>query len=133
MLAEIRDYLKTLDIANYYTIGKLENAKEQAICVYGDGYTRRVEAVGRNSSYDIMGIRILYHGTKNLKDTEQVARSLYESIRYIVNTTMGTLYVQYLDLNYSEPVFLGTDANGVYEYVISGVVYYRKSESEDNE
>ena len=131
MLAEIRDYLKTLNIANYYTIGKLDNSKERAVCVYSDGYLERVEAIGRNSSYDITGIRILYHGTKNLNETEQVVRSLYDSLRYITDTDMGTLHVQYLDLNYSEPVFLGTDANGVYEYIISGVIYYRK-ESEDN-
>lgn len=133
MLAEIRDYLKTLNIADYYTIGKIDNAKERAIGVYGDGYLGRVEAFGKNSSYDITGIRILYHGTKNLKETEQVARSLYESLRYITDIDMSSIHIQYLDLNYSEPVFLGTDSNGVYEYVISGVIYYRRTESEDNE
>ena len=79
MLAEIRDYLKTLNIADYCTIGKIDNSKENAIGVYGDGMMGRIEAFGKNSSYDITGIRILYHGTKNLNDTEQVARSLYKN------------------------------------------------------
>ena len=131
MLADIRDYIKTLEIAEYYTIGKMDNSKEKAICIYGDGYLAKVEAFGKNSSYDIAGFRILYHGTKNLKETEQVARSLYDSLRYITDTDMGTMHVQYFDLNYAEPVFLGTDSNGVFEYIISGVVYYKK-ESEDN-
>lgn len=131
MLADIRDYIKTLEIADYCTIGKIDNSKEKAIGIYGDGYMARVEAFGKNSSYDVMGVRILYHGTKNLKETEQVARSLYDALRYITDTDMGTIHVQYFDLNYSEPVFLGTDGNGVFEYIVSGVVYYRK-ESEDN-
>ena len=44
---------------------------------------------------------------------------------------MGNVHIQYWDLNYTEPVLLGTDNNGVYEYLISGVVYYKR-ESEDN-
>lgn len=131
MLAEFRDYIASLELADYHTIGKFDNSKENAICIYGDGYLKRVEAFGKKSSYDMAGVRIIYHGTKNLKDTENVARSLYDALRYITDTDMDTVHVQYFDTNYSEPVFLGTDANGVYEYVISGVIYYSK-ESEDN-
>ena len=126
MLDQIRDYIKSLNVADYYTIGLIDNSKEKAIGVYSDGYTRRVEAVGKLSSYDIAGIRIIYHGTKNLKNTESVARSLYESLRYLNDTDMGNLHIQYFDLNYSEPVFLGTDQNGVYEYAISATAYIRK-------
>lgn len=126
MLADIRDYLKTLNLASFCSIGKIDNAKENVIGIYGDGYARRVEAMGKNSSYDIQGVRILYHGTKNLKDTETVARSLYDQLRYITGVQMGNIYVQYFDLSYAEPVLVGTDANGVFEYVISGAVYYRK-------
>lgn len=127
MLTEFKDYLKTLETkADYYSIGLVDNAKEKAIGVYGDGYQRRVEAIGKHSSYDTAGIRILIHWTKNLKDTEAIAKSLYDEIRYIEGTDMGSIHVQYFDLNYSEPVFLGTDSNGVYEYMISGVAYYRK-------
>lgn len=130
MLAQIRDYIESLDIADYYSIGKIDNSKEKAIGVYGDSHARRVEAIGKASSYDIASVRILYHGTKNLNDTEAVARSLYEALRYITDTDMGTLHLQYLDLNYSEPVLVGTDENGVFEYVISGVVYYRRESEE---
>lgn len=126
MLAEFKDYLKTLNIADHYSIGKIDNSKERSIGVYADGYQRRVEAIGKASSYGTAGIRILLHWTKNLRETETVARSLYDELRYITDTDMGSVHVQYLYLNYDEPVFLGTDANGVYEYVISGVIYYRR-------
>lgn len=127
MLATIRDYLKTLDSkADHYSIGKIDNSKDKSIGVYGDGYQTRVEAVGRASSYDTAGIRILIHWNKNANATEAFARSLYEELRYIQDTDMGTVHVQYLDLTYSEPIFLGTDENGVYEYLISCVVYFRR-------
>jgi len=127
MLAEFRDYLKTLNSkADHYSIGKIENSKEKSIGVYADSHQRRIEAVGKKSSYDTAGIRILIHWNKNLKETEAFARSLYEEIRYITDTDMGTVHVHYLDLLYEEPVFIGTDDNGVYEYVISGVFYYQR-------
>lgn len=126
MLSVFRDYISTLGIGEHFTIGKIDNSKDKSIGVYGDGYQRRVEAIGKCSSYDTAGIRILIHWTKNLADTETNARSLYESLRYITDTDMGEVHIQYFMLNYDEPVFLGTDENGVYEYMISGVAYYRK-------
>lgn len=125
MLAEFRDYIKTLDVADYYSIGKIDNSKEKSLGIYGDSTRRRIEAVGRNKSYSIFQFRILLHWNKNLNETETQARSLFNQLRYITDTDMGTMHVQYLDLSYEEPVFVGTDSNGVYEYVISGTIYYR--------
>ena len=44
-------------------------------------------------------------------------------------------YLQSLDaakLDYDEPISIGTDENGVYEYVISGTIYYRKEQINGN-
>lgn len=126
MIAEFRDYLKTLNVAQNYYIGKIENSKEYSLGVYADTSRRRVEAVGKDSSYGAFGVRLLLHWNKNAKETETQARSLHSTIRYITNTDMTDIHVQYLDLDYDEPIFVGTDANGVYEYVITGTIYYRK-------
>lgn len=126
MLSDIRNYIASLGIADAVTIGKIDDSKTNVIGIYGDGYNRRIESIGLHSSYDVAGLRILYHGTKNLKDTEAIARSLYSRIRYITHTTMGNIHIQYLDLQYDEPVFVGTDSLGVYEYVIPCVLYYRR-------
>ena len=125
MLAELRDYLKTLDVADYYSIGKIDNSKEKSLGVYADSTLRRVEAIGKNKSYGIFQFRILLHWNKNLKETETQARSIFDQLRYITNTDMDTMHVQYLDLEHEEPIFVGTDSNGVYEYVIKGNIYYR--------
>lgn len=128
MIAEFRDYLKTLNVADYYYIGKIEQSKECVIGVYADTPTRRVEAVGKASSYGTFGIRILLHWNKNAKQTEEQALSLYEIIRYTQDVQMGDVFVEYLDLDYDAPIFVGTDQNGVYEYVIQGTIYYRKDQ-----
>lgn len=127
ILANIRDYLKTLDVADDYYIGKIENSKLKTIGVYGTmGGLRRVEAIGLDSSYDIAGVRFLVHWNKNANETEIASRNLFEKLRYIKDTDMGDTHVQYFDLMESEPTFIGTDDNGVYEYHISARVFYRR-------
>ena len=143
MIVEFKDYLKTLNVADYYYIGKIENIKEKVLGIYADGGTRRVEAVGKDSSYGTFGVRLLLHWNKNAKETEESARHLFDAIRYITDTDMthteildsgasdedvvtSTVHVQYIDWDYDEPVFLGSDENNVYEYVITGTIYYKK-------
>ena len=145
MIVEFKDYLKTLNVADYYYIGKIENIKEKVLGIYADGSTSRVEAVGKDSSYGKAGVRLLLHWNKNAKETEASALNLFEQIRYITDTDMThteirdegasdeevvttTVHVQYIDWDYDAPMFIGTDDNNVYEYVISGTIYYRKEQ-----
>lgn len=126
MLAEFRDYLKTQIEADHYSIGKIDGTKDKSVGVYSDGSYERIEAIGRAKTYDRAGIRILIHWNKNMRETETVARDLYEKLRYITDTDFGDIHVYYLDLQYGEPVYVGTDDEGVYEYVIRCVVYYER-------
>lgn len=126
MTTNFKNYLKTLDVADFFYVGKIDNAKEKVIGVYAVGRQARVEAIGRNSSYDIATLRILVHWNKNAKETEIAARELFEKIRYITDTDMGDTHVDYVDIMDGEPMFIGSDENGVYEYHISLRVYYRR-------
>ena len=126
MLANFRDYLKTLDVASNYYLGKMVNETEQSLGVYSQQGLRRVEAIGKDSSYDIAGFVLLLHWNKNANESETAARDLFEKIRYITDTDMGNTHVDYLDLLEAEPTFLGTDGNGVYEFSIAGRIYYRR-------
>lgn len=132
MIAEFRDYLKTLNVAQNYSIGKIDNAKDYSLGVYGGTQTSRTEAIGRASSYHTFGFRILLHWNKNARETEENAFVLFEKIRYITDLDMTDIHVQYIDLDYDEPISVGTDENGVYEYVISGTIYYRKEQINGN-
>lgn len=132
MIAQFRDYLKTLNVATYYSIGKIDNSKDRSLGVYPDTYTRRVEAIGKESSYGAFGVKLLLHWNKNANETEQSAFNLFEKIRYITDLDMTDVHVQYIDWDNDCPISLGTDENGVYEYVITGTIYYRKDQINGN-
>lgn len=121
MLKQFKDYLKTLSLADYYYVGKIENSKLKVLGLYSD-LSNRVEAVGKESSYEIAGFRLLIHWNRNAVETEAQASLVYESIRYISDTEMTDVYVAFIDAD--KPVFLGTDDNNVYEYVINGRIFY---------
>jgi hypothetical protein len=126
MLKEIKDYIKTLGVAEHYSVGKIDGSKDKSLGVYGDSTTRRVESVGRNSSYGTMRIRILLHWNKSAVETEEASKNLFDNIRYITDLDLSSAYIEYIDWDSNMPVFVGTDANGVYEYVVSGIVFYRR-------
>lgn len=126
MLAQFRDWIKTQFKAEYYQIGKIDNSREKVIGIYGDSPLTQIESFGKNSSYGSASIRILLHWTKNAADTETAARGLFESLRHVTDVDMSDVHVQYLYLSQDEPAFIGTDENGVYEYVITATIYYRR-------
>ena len=126
MLAEFKDYLKTLGVAEHYSVGKIDGSKMKSLGVYGDSTMKRIEAVGRNSSYGTQRIRVLLHWNKSAVETEEAAWNLFNNIRYITDLDLTSEYIEYLDLDYDAPTFVGSDANGDSEYVISGVILYRR-------
>lgn len=132
MIAEFRDYLKTLNVAQHYSIGKIDNSKDYSLGVYTDSYLPRVESIGRASSYGTYGFRLLLHWNKNAREAEENAIILFDAIRYTTDLDMDGIHVQYIDLTYDQPQSVGTDENGVYEYVISGTIYYRKEQINGN-
>lgn len=123
-LSALRDYISTEDTPAY--LGKIPNAQPNCFGVYGMTGVPRVEAIGKESSYDISGFRILVHGNMNARKTEQLARDLYDSLRYVDGVQLGDYLVDYIELDNSEPTFIGTDENNVYEFHISGRIYYRR-------
>ena len=75
MLAEMRDFVKTLGVGENFSIGKIDSSKDKSIGLYGDSNNRRIEAMNRLSSYDVTNMRILVHWNKNLAESEAAARS----------------------------------------------------------
>ena len=122
ILSALRDYITTEQTPAY--LGKIPNAQQMCFGVYGVANGLRVEAIGLESSYDVAGFRILVHGNMNARITEQTARDLYQKLRYVTGAQMGDFFVEYIDLDMGEPSFIGTDENNVYEFHISGQIYY---------
>lgn len=96
------------------SIGKIDNNKEKAICFYNSNRTLTPIKAIDASTYKYKPITILLRYTKNQNTAEQIANAIYEfyddRIFYVDNKRVMTQH------NYSEPITLGTDENGVYEY-----------------
>lgn len=128
--AEIRDWLKTLDVAEHYYIGRLDNKKEKSLGVYGKARSGPpVMAIGgaENSSYDIKSVSLLLHWNRNMNETEEAAQRLWNCLFCVtgVDVPSGS-HIQYIQPNVPEPVAVGTDDSGIYEYVIEINIYFRR-------
>lgn len=126
MLSDFRDWIKTIFAADSYQIGKIDGKREKAVGIYPGSPLAQIEAFGGCNSYGTAPIRILIHWNRNMRETETAARDLYNKLKHISDIDMGEIHCQYLYLLQDEPVFVGTDDNGVYEYVIQLTIYYRR-------
>ena len=81
-LADIRNWLKQFNIADYYYSGKLDANKEKAVCVYQRKSTiEAVRAIGGKSSYNINLFRCLYTGIKTQQKQRKPLTSYTNSLR----------------------------------------------------
>ena len=131
-LEDIRGFIAGIGVsedANTY-IGKLNNKKPHSIGVYHrKGSGNPVVALGGCdcSSYDIRRSSLLIHWDKDVQASEEAAYRLYEKLKNQSGLILGDTPVHFLILRVPEPVDIGTDDHGVYEYVIwLDFVYQRK-------
>ena len=127
LLSEVRDYLKTkIECPQWYS-GKIDGTVEQCIGIYNvKGPTPNIALGGlTNTSYSTKAISILVHWGKNSNVAEQKAKELY-NIFFGQDGNIGGHRVIKFDMRASEPVSVGTDSNGIYEYVIEIVINFER-------
>ena len=131
-LDDIRGYIGGLGITadrNVY-IGKLNSKKDHSIGVYHrQGSGPPVMALGGHDygSYDIRRISLLGHWDRDVQASERAAYELYEKLKNVSSLSIGGTPINCIILQVPEPVDVGTDEKGVYEYAIRlDFVYQRK-------
>lgn len=127
LLSEVREFLKTkIDCPQWYS-GKIDGSKEQCIGIYNIQGPVPTIALGGlvNTSYSTKAISILIHWTKNCNTAEQKAQEVYNAL-FGQGGTIGGHRIIKFDMRTPEPVSVGTDSNGIYEYVIETVIYYER-------
>lgn len=130
VLSDVRDWVKTLNVAENYYIGRLDAKQEKSIGVYN--LARRgapVMAIGgaEQTSYDVKSVSLLLHWNRNARETEAAAHVLWNRLlRAGRAVTPGGVTMQYIRPTVPEPIAVDTDENGVYEYVIEMDIYYRR-------
>lgn len=131
-LKDIQDYIIGLGItdADNVYIGKLDNKKQRSIGVYSrqTSGSPNIALGGINyTTYDTKPVSLLIHWNKNKDETERTAYELFEKLRNVTSLSIGDTHINYLRLMVPEPQDVGTDDNGVYEYVIwLDFIYQRK-------
>ena len=123
-LSEIRDWLKTFDIAENYYIGTMDGRKDKSIGVYQRGNAPLRECIGMLSSYQVKQISVKIHWNKNENETEQAAYQLYQRLKAVSSFDINNKHIIMLKLLHSEPIDILTDELGVYERVIEFDLYY---------
>lgn len=127
--ADVRDFIKGMNLAEHYYIGKLDNKPDKSFGFYPLKRSEPpVRAVGTTPTYDVIGISVLIHWNDNAKETELAARQLYQQLYQIKNIKISSHTVYLIELLVSEPVDVGTDEKGVYERVIELKIYYERKE-----
>lgn len=127
ILKEVKDYLKErIDCPHWY-VGKRDQEQEYSISVYPtQGPAPRIPIGGlEKSRYGTKAVSVLVHWGTSYTPAEQVAQEVYDCL-FGQNGSIGRDEVIMFDMRTSEPVGMGTDSKGCYEFVINFVVYYRK-------
>lgn len=132
-MADIRAWVADLGIADdsHAYIGKLDN-KSRSLSAYTAGREtawKKVALGGREmTSCATKSVSILVHWNKSLSESETAAQALYSALQGIpTDITIGGVNVCYIALQVQEPVDVGTDDSGVYEFVVwVDFIYQRK-------
>lgn len=119
-IVDFKDWLKTkIDCPTWFT-GGLRDGKEKTIVIYNGRAFINPMAIGgvQNSSYKGKGIRILVHWNKNVKESELKAMEVHKALHGLTNVEIAGKRVVQFNMRDPEPIHLGVDGSGIYEYVI---------------
>ena len=120
-----KNWLKTVIDSPSFTIGKLDTSKPQTICVYSGVFSgANKPAVGNVSGYSEKTIRILMRWGNNFAKAETKAQQLYDSLSN--KTVKINEKIVCISCKYAEPVNLGTDDKGVYEFSIDLTLIFER-------
>lgn len=126
-LADIKNYLKeNIECENWY-VGKIDANQEYCIGIYPTAPPAPRIAVGGVGcySYASKSVSILIHWGKSASPAEAKAQEVFDLL-FGQNPSIGGKDIVIFDFRTAEPVGIGTDSSGTYEYVINLVIYYRK-------
>ena len=119
-IVDFKDWLKTIIDCPNWSAGGLRGSDEKAIVIYnGKAFINPIAIGGvQNSSYRGKGIRTLVHWNKSIGESELKAAEVYKALHGLTNVKIADKMAIQFNMRDPEPVYLGVDDSGVYEYVI---------------
>lgn len=133
LLKDIRDYVATLGIAEdeHCYCGILPDKKEKSIGTYPlkTGRTATIPVGGlKNKSYETKAISFLVHWNRSPTETEEAAIELHEKLQTTEQREINGHFIKFIQMTHEEPIPVGADDNGIFEYVIECLIYYERKE-----
>lgn len=131
-LADIRDYIASLDLADHVYMSKMPDKMDKSIGVYNSKhqYPYKTAIGGSNlESYGTKYVTFLVHWNKSPRDTEQATMNLFEAIKATDEVKIHNETIKFIQPLY-EPQDVGTDDAGIFEMVIEAAVIYNKEATE---
>lgn len=130
MLADVRDYIDSLSIAEHVYMGKLPDKEDKSVGIYNSKHQNTYHTALGGPSLEGYGEKyatLLIHWNKSPRETEKAAVELFEKLR-----TMRDAIVNNETIKFFQPLYpvqdVGTDDAGIYEMVIEGAFIYEKKE-----
>ena len=128
-LADVRDYLKSLNLFSGYYVGRIDANKKNVLGVYDLRNRARHKTIGTNTNkYEVKGVSLLIHGDANKTNTEKLAIKLYEALESAENGEIAGRKINIIDLQQDAPIDVDADSSKVYEYVIEVLFYVERED-----
>lgn len=128
-LADVRDYLKSLNLFSGYYVGRIDANKKNVLGVYDLRNRARHKTIGTNTNkYEVKGVSLLIHGDTNKTNTEKLAIKLYEALESAENGEIAGRKINIIDLQQDAPIDVDADSSKVYEYVIEVLFYVERED-----
>lgn len=129
LLSEIREYLKQKIECPQWYLNKMGGTKEESITIYNSiGLAPRIAIGGlENTSYTTKAISILVHWGKDSNKAELKAQEVYNAF-FGQSGLIGSKSVKLFKMKTDSPIYVGTDSEGIIEYVIETIIYYERND-----
>ena len=127
-LADVRDYIAALELAEHVYMGKLPDKEDKSVGVYNSKhqYPQHIALGGpAQEGYGQKYVTLLIHWNKSPGDTEKTAIELFEALRQARDVTVNDETIKFIQPLY-EIQNVGTTDAGIYEMVIEMAVIYEK-------
>lgn len=114
-----------------WKIGIYDSSKQKTICVCNLTSNRSKLAIGglANTNTSVKGVSIVIHWTKNPDETECIAQAVH-GLFYGKQPIISGYQTVLCEMRSDEPISVGTDEQGVYEYVIEVWITYMRDRKE---
>lgn len=127
-LGDVVNWLETVIDSPYWYVGKIDGKKERCIGLYNTTGAQPRLAVGglEATGYVIKPISILVHWGRNADVAERKAQEVYNAFFGLSGVMIGSKRVSQFRMVTPQPVNVGTDSEGIYEYVIEVHIYHER-------